>query len=61
MARVWDMRSRKAVHVLAGHKSTCWSVVCQGDDPQVSARREWWAGDLVVVLCFGCGPLLCKW
>jgi WD40 repeat protein len=34
-ARVWDMRSKAQVHVLAGHTATVADVKCQESDPQV--------------------------
>ncbi|CAO3629168.1 unnamed protein product [Mucor hiemalis] len=34
-ARVWDMRTKQAVHVLTGHTSTVSTVKCQEADPQV--------------------------
>ena len=36
VARVWDIRTKAAVHTLAGHTNTVASVVCQATDPQVS-------------------------
>ena len=35
VARVWDMRTRHAVHVLTGHKNTVMSVAAQAAEPQV--------------------------
>lgn len=34
-ARVWDMRTKAQVHVLAGHTATVADVKCQDADPQV--------------------------
>ena len=34
-ARVWDMRTKAAVHVLGGHSHTVESVLCQSDEPQI--------------------------
>lgn len=34
-ARVWDMRTKAQVHVLAGHTGTVSTVQCQESDPQV--------------------------
>ncbi|EPZ33559.1 Ribosomal protein S6e domain-containing protein, partial [Rozella allomycis CSF55] len=34
-ARVWDMRTRQAAHVLAGHQGTIASVKTQATDPQI--------------------------
>lgn len=34
-ARVWDMRTKAQVHVLAGHTATVADVKCQESDPQV--------------------------
>jgi len=38
VARVWDMRTRSNIHVLAGHKGTVSDVKCQEADPQVIVR-----------------------
>lgn len=34
-ARVWDMRTKAQIHVLAGHTATVADVKCQESDPQV--------------------------
>jgi len=34
-ARVWDMRSKRQVHVLAGHANTVEDIICQADEPQI--------------------------
>ena len=34
-ARVWDMRTKAAIHVLTGHTATVADVKCQESDPQV--------------------------
>jgi WD40 repeat protein len=34
-ARVWDMRTKAQIHVLAGHSATVADVKCQESDPQV--------------------------
>lgn len=34
-ARVWDMRTKANIHVLAGHTGTVADVKCQESDPQV--------------------------
>ncbi|CCO30653.1 Pre-mRNA-splicing factor prp46 AltName: Full=Pre-mRNA-processing protein 46 [Rhizoctonia solani AG-1 IB] len=34
-ARVWDMRTKAQIHVLAGHTGTVADVKCQESDPQV--------------------------
>jgi pleiotropic regulator 1 len=34
-ARVWDMRTKAQIHVLAGHTATVADVKCQDSDPQV--------------------------
>lgn len=35
VARVWDMRTKAQVHVLAGHKGTIASIISQDSDPQI--------------------------
>ena len=35
-ARVWDMRTKREVFCLSGHKNTVWTLKCQGADPQVT-------------------------
>jgi pleiotropic regulator 1 len=32
-ARVWDMRTKAQVHVLAGHQHTVEDIICQADEP----------------------------
>ena len=34
-ARVWDMRTKAAVHVLGGHANTVEDIICQVDEPQI--------------------------
>jgi len=47
VARVWDMRTRSNIHVLAGHTGTVADLKCQEADPQVltgsmdSTLRMW--------------------
>ena len=43
VARVWDMRTRHAVHVLTGHKNTVMSVAAQAAEPQVGGWVDRWA------------------
>ncbi|RYG47732.1 hypothetical protein EON67_08285 [archaeon] len=35
VCRVWDMRTKAAVHVLAGHENTIASMITNSVDPQV--------------------------
>ena len=35
MARVWDIRTKTQIHVLAGHDNTVASLLCRSTDPQV--------------------------
>ena len=34
-ARVWDIRTKKQVHLLGGHDGAVSSLLCQGNDPQI--------------------------
>lgn len=34
-ARVWDMRTKQAAHVLTGHNNTVCAVASQAVDPQI--------------------------
>jgi pleiotropic regulator 1 len=34
-ARIWDIRTKVQVGVLAGHQNTIESILCQSDEPQV--------------------------
>ena len=34
-ARVWDIRTKRQVHLLGGHDGAVNSILCQGNDPQI--------------------------
>ena len=60
VARVWDMRTKHQVHILAGHNSTVGSLLTSSVDPQVitgsydSTIKVPWSQDDCVVECFNC-------
>ena len=47
VARVWDVRTARAVHTLAGHGNTVGAVLTHSVDPQIVTggydnMGEWW-------------------
>jgi pleiotropic regulator 1 len=60
-ARVWDMRTKAQIHVLAGHSATVADVKCQESDPQVITGSMDSTVRYVYFFFFAYGLLFSRW